>query len=573
MTKSKFAKLSLVSTVSLLAVAGCSTSVVDREKTLSRSDAMDRLDHNQGQIAANTPALTNAKATNRPSNINVREGLFLGDVGYQASNGNPLPSRFETEDGITLHFPAHIGIEQFSQALEKVTGIRVEYGDITMNPTLGQGSVDNGAGQASEGQGIGDADGEGGSAGMDDSAGSGGDAGKENPREFAAFVHPTEVKFAVNHHGKLSDLLDHVAARMNVDWAYEGGRIQFLGAQTVAYTIWSLPGKTTSEASIGGASDGLFGGGSPAKVTSTMELDYWETFDSGLAALMPMGGATYSVNRSSGTIVVTAPQNLQRRVQAFVERENRRLSRQVAVKLDVISFASDRKDEKGTSLSGLLDQSSRGFNIDLLSASNGVENGLNLDTGIVSGPLSGIGNVISVLSQKGKVSHVTSQTMIAMNNTPTPLSITDERAYLAGVTVTEEEGVTSTELETGTIQSGINAVVTPRIMSSGMVTLQYALNFTELVSLEEFKTDDGSASSQLPNILNQNFMQTVNIRSGDSIVIGSFDKKSTQDKSSGPFAPEFWGLGGSSEYSMKDQKILVIMTPVVLEDQNRPLRR
>ena len=564
--KTKFKNSTGLATVAaIFAIAGCTTT----SGVQSESDVNTQIDRAEGSIAANAPALNSAKDTTRPSNINVKKGMFLGDVGYQATNGDPLPSRFETDDGISLSIPGSINIEQFAQHIEKITGIRVDYIDLAATPQMGQGDVTGG--------GEGDDEGEGG----DDSAeqeepsfnGGSGTALASETLSSDAFLHPSERTFKVRHSGKLSALLTNIASRLGSDWVYEAGRIQFLGPQTTTYTIWSLPTSTTTEATVGGSNGTDFGGGQPASVTSSMTLDYWETFQSGMQAIIPNGGASYSVNKASGTIVVTGPQNIQRRVQKFVETENRRLSRQVAVRIDVVAFTQTRKDDKGISLSAILDQASNGFNLGVLSPVNEIVGGTVVNGNITSGQLDGGKGALSTLSSMGKTSVLTTQTVVAANNTPTPYSVSAEQGYLAGTsTVIDDDGET-VELTTGVIKSGINTVITPRILSSGDVNIHYTMNVTELTDLVNFEAPDGSSTVQLPSVSRRDFMQVVNIHSGDSIVIGSFDQTTSGAKKSGPFNPEFWGVGGNSGFESENTKILIIMSPVVMETQNAPRRR
>jgi type IVB pilus formation R64 PilN family outer membrane protein len=565
MNAHRIKEFGIITSLYVLGVSGCTTASTDGQKHLNGEDASDRIERAQGRIASSAPALTGTKRTNRPSNINVKDGLFLGDTGYLASNGNPLPARFETEDGISLSMAGAVNIEEFSQARERITGIRVDYNDISTMPTLQDGAAGGEDGEEEGEDGVVDST-------MRDTPSAGGGATRPDAE---AFLHPTERAFRVKHNGKLSDLLDSVASRMNSDWVYEAGRIQFLGPQTVTYTLWSLPGSMKSEAIVGGGgSEALFGGSAPATVSSLMDVDYWQTFEAGMQALVPNGGAAFSVNKTSGTIVVTGPQNIQRRVQRFIETENRRISRQVSVKIDVIAFSRNRSDTKATNISGLFDQITSGFNFELLSPSNSIDDGISLSTGVLSGSLEGASGAIRALSKAGQVSFLTSTSVTATNNTPTPINITNELAYLSGsTTTTDDEGAASTELETGIIRSGINTVVTPRIMSSGEVVIQYAMNITELKSLSEFASPTGDTMVQLPEVTSRNFLQTVNIDSGDSIVIASFDQQSTNKDSSGPFNPEFWGAGGSTNYGIDDTKVMIIMTPVVLEAQNKPYRR
>jgi len=541
-------RLAMVSTLAL--VAACASDLSDGT---GRSGVSARVDAVEGQVEEDGTALTSMTATGRPANIRVRDGLYLGHDGFRTGRGDPLPRKFQTPDAISLTNGGETNIVEVAGLIKRFTGIQVETRDLNSIPP--------------------------------EIARSTGDAGSAAARTVTPMVpHPLSVTFPLRYTGSLSGLLDYVASQAGVDWEYRGGKIRFLGAQTVTYTIWALPSSSQSETTIGGnsGSSDVFGGSSPATTTSKFETDYWSDVDATLASIVPETGAAFQVNRSSGTIIVTALQNVHERVMEFVERENARLSRQVAIKVDILSYARDNSDTRSTSFDLALQRAAAGLNLNLASAANEISGGMGISTTVLEkssgalADLTGSTAIINALAEQGKVSLLNSTSVIAMNNTATPVSMLNERAYLANITRTTDPdtGETTYSTDTGIVNDGLNMVVTPRILSSGDVSISYSMNLSELKQLEEFATDDGSVVLQLPEVNNRNFMQSMTIESGETMVIASYDRSYSKRGAKGPFNARLWGLGGSDSFRAQDSRIIVLMTPVVIEKQNAPhLRR
>lgn len=533
-----------LATLALVSLSACGGGNVDNWGSADRnnSSALDRYNSQSGQ-------LTNVRDSGRPGNVNVDRGLFLGEQGFRSGRGNPLPSRFETSNGVTVNTSTPVNIEEFAQMIEEITGIRVDYEDLRIGgPQSSSSSADAEQSDSSDAEEF--------------------VAGLVNQSRVTA-NSPLSKTFRVRHTGKLSSVLDTVASRLAADWMYEGGRIVFKGPQTITYTVWALPQNMSSNSSLGGGNEG-FGTSSQATTSSNLTNDYWESIEEGISGLMP-DNARYSVNKSSGTVTITGVQAVHLRVQDFIENENRRLSRQVAVKLDVVAFTKNRSDNRSVSLEGILSNIGTGVAI---SAGSIVERGAG---GSISAGVSGnegtLDATFQALSSLGRVSLLQSQSVTAMNNTPTPINLARERAYLSGTSteIDPNTGAENTTLETGIINTGMNFVVTPRIMSSNQVILNYTLNISELIGIEEISTNN--AAVQLPEVSTRNFMQTINIRSGDTVVIASTDQQTTRQESTGPFDPRAWGLGGSRAFDIEDTKIMVLMTPVVIDSSNTPRTR
>lgn len=561
-TSKKFIGATLIS---VLALSACST---DMSKPSGRASAQAQIGAVNAQITEDASRLQRVSETGRPANMRVRDGLYLGQDGFRTGRGDPLPRRLETDNGISINMAKEVGLREFSMELRRVTGLRVDYRDVATAPLM------SAVKEASDPKQNSGADST--MSLRDVAAGNLAPSNQNNSSKTEdTSDHPLDIKFRANYTGPLSGLLDQVATRIGADWEYRGGRIKFLGPQTITYTIWALPGAAEASSTIGGGgSSNVFGGSSPATTSRTISSDYWSALEAGLADIIPEFGARYSVNKASGTIVVTAFQNIHERIADFVEQENGRLSRQVAIKVDVLAFNSEESDTRSTSFSLALENAAAGLSFGMESAANEIDGASNLGVNVIdtSSSLSGSSALIRALSKQGNISILNSASVIATNNTPTPFSIMTEQAYLAGSTTTvDENGAESTELETGIVNSGINLVVTPRVLSSGTVNIDYSLNISELKGIELYEATD--ASVQLPEIDTRNFMQNLNMDSGDTMVIASYDGYHADRSGSGPFDPRLWGLGGNDQYQVENSKIVILMTPVVVEKQNAPRAR
>lgn len=547
--------IATTSLVSALALAGCAST---DGSVQTRSDINSKVSSLEGATKADQNVLGNMQATGRPTNMTVRKGLFLGDKGFYAGSGSPLPSRFETPDGISLSVAQAINIEQFSQKISDTTGIKVDYSDIIRFPADLPGP-DSASGQS----GMADST----SNSSADQSGS----GSKVKAQTAPFLHPSDRTFRIHYQGPLSGLLDQVSRRIGADWTYEGGVIRFQGPQTITYTLWALPTTMSSTSGVGNGSGQTFGGSTPATTTSQFNADYWAPIEAGLKAIVPNGMAGYALNKSNGTIIVTADKATQRRVQEYVATENKRLSRQVAVKVDVVAFTSTNADDRATSITGILNKLKAGFKFGLSSPVNMIDGGVGIGATRVKGDTNGSGAILNALSTQGRVSILNSVTVTATNDTPTPVSVTSDKAYLAGSSqTTASDGTQTTDLETGIVSTGMNMVVTPRILSTGDIVMQYTMNLTDLKGIQDFSAPDGTSSVQLPETSSRNFMQTVNMADGESLIIASYRSQNASTTTQGPFDPRLWGLGGKMGSNLEDTRIMVLMTPVIVAEQNKP---
>ena len=73
----------------------------------------------------------------RMDTIAVKDDIWLGNQSIRANEGDPLPARFEGEDGITLVSTSPVSLMQISEKITSLTGITVRVDDMILNEVRG----------------------------------------------------------------------------------------------------------------------------------------------------------------------------------------------------------------------------------------------------------------------------------------------------------------------------------------------------------------------------------------------------------------------------------------------------
>jgi hypothetical protein len=142
--------------------------------------------------------------------------------------------------------------------------------------------------------------------------------------------------------GDLSDYLNRIASMLDVSWQYGNGEVHVFRRVTRVFSLMVSPGSlavrddinTTGQNSGGGSAHaqqaGSFGSNSNGSTNST--YNPWEANDHVLKTMVSAEGK-YTVNQSSGTVVVTDAKENVDRIAEWVRQENATLTRQVAIEV------------------------------------------------------------------------------------------------------------------------------------------------------------------------------------------------------------------------------------------------
>jgi type IVB pilus formation R64 PilN family outer membrane protein len=546
-----------------LAVAGCTQTRQTADAAFARTTAQGDRDLAVRQ---------GLEAYRGPVNVRMSDGVWLGEAGQRNPMGEPLPGRLETRTGVVLNTERPLSLDQISQRLSELTGIRHAVDGVAVWQSAQQA----------------------GDPAAQLPAGIGGPAFDAPGPVLATIGGMRPGPMTVRYSGPLSGLLNQIAAHFEVDWEHRDGVVRFQGVQTRQFTLQALPNEVDVENRIQGAVSGTTGtqgsgatgqgaGGqqsSQQTATNRVRLNYWAAVEATIKSMLPEG-TPVSINRDAGTISITARPSLLRQVEQYVRTENRRLARQVAIEVKVLAIQSRDNDNYNLNLGILFRDVANGINLGFNSVApiGNLANSALISAGIVQNArqnwfnqsFQGSEAFIRALSERTNAALVTSASVTALNNQVAPLSILNTRGYLARVTQTQVEGASTptTSLEPGSVSTGFSMSVLPRIFSNGELMMNYNISLSELVG-DTFDTfSSGNNTIQLPNINSRALNQSVRMRSGDSLVLGGFERTRNSATDRGIGQPTFRLFGGGMDNSNLREILVVVITPVILESSGQ----
>ena len=173
---------------------------------------------------------------------------------------------------------------------------------------------------------------------------------------------------------------------------------------------------------------------------------------------------------------------------------------------------------------------------------------------VSEGAFGGSQVILQALEQVGDVSFLTSGQVVAANGQPSPLQVANEFTYLASSsTVSNATTGNITTLTPATKTVGFTANFLPMILGDNRIMLQYQINLSSLLSLNNVSS--GGSSIQTPNIATQSLQQQAFVRDGQSIVLFGYE----QERAASNWARFFPGI---SKDSNSDRTVMVIIMEV-----------
>ena len=470
--------------------------------------------------------------------VRVKDDIWLGDTSEVEYEGDPVPSYLETADGITLISNRPITLYEIGEMINKVTSISVRYEqeleeDVIALADANQPSLDTVGAQWTD-----------------------------------------STKMLLSYKGPLSGLLDEVCNRFGIWWKYEKKQIFFYKYITKTFVLYTLPTKPSLSVNVGGSSTEGSAGSSSVSLSNTANIDLWSNIEASIKSMIS-DGAEMTTDQSNGTITLTGTPTDIRKIAKFVNEQNIRLSRQVAISVKVLQVNISNNDQYGLDLKAAFNGSSS--HIEKLGFAGpgglGGEIAENLNMNIVTGDWK-LGAVIQALSTQGNTNLITSGTVTTLNNKPAPIQVVKTQNYISETTLTNNEGGSQDiTTETEEIETGFTLDVLPRILEHGRLMLMFNLTLSDLIELQKVSFGNDNQYIQNPIIETRGFTQEVAMKSGDTLILSGYERVETSATKTGVGSAENSLLGGSA-VANKNRSILVIMlTPVVMESPLTPESR
>ena len=519
---------------------GLGLSVLIFAASCSISTTMDETIQKDVSAAANLRE--KAKVPTSVANqdlVKVKDDIWLGDTSKIEYEGEPLPSYLETKDGITLVSNRPISLYEIGDMINRTTSLGIRYA-YELEESVREKGESN---RPIEGENQGD------------------------------WVSPDTM--IVSYQGPLSGFLDEVSSRFGVWWKYENKDIYFYKYITKTFVIYSLPSNPSLSVNVGGSSSGA-GGNSSISLSSSISVELWNQFESSIQAMVSEG-SKITVSPSDGTITLTATPNDIKLVSQYINEQNERLSRQVAISVKIMQVSVTDNDTYGLDLKATFGD---GVTSVGLTGTQGLasENPASaLTWGIIKKNWTADA-IMQAISAKNRSSLVTSGTVTTLNNKPAPIQVTQKQNYISEMTKTNN-GTDGTNYDisvtTAEIETGFTLDVLPRILEHGRMLVMFNMTLSDLLQLEKvsFGNADENQYIQNPKVESRAFTQEVALNSGESLILTGYEKVSSTTNKTGTGSAENSLLGGQATANRDRSILVIILTPVVLETPLSPETR
>jgi type IVB pilus formation R64 PilN family outer membrane protein len=383
--------------------------------------------------------------------------------------------------------------------------------------------------------------------------------------------------------GPLYRLLNLMAAKAGVHWAYHDGQVRFFLTETRVFTVDVLPGGMINTSSIsnassgGGSATGSSGINDQANQTSSISAKtaLYTSIVNNIKTILAQtqsagggggGGAStiqiptkVSASQTTGQVVVTASPHELHEVAKYIRAINKTMSKNVLIDVHIYSVTLNNSNNYNLNLNVALNSLGHGLSPLALTSpqsSNSTTGDGSISGGIVTSAVNASA-VAQALASAGKVSLVTSGSILALNGQPTPLQVSVTSTYLASVSSTNTLNVGSqVTLTPGQYTTGFQGTFLPAIRGSNIL-LQYSIDLSQELSLTNVSS--GGNSIELPTIATQAFMQRANLKSGQTVVLSGFKQINNSITHTGVGKAGFWGLGGGASESHQKSMLVIVM--------------
>lgn len=522
----------------MVAIAGSCSLSTKMDATIDR------------EVETTTQLKETAKIPDKALNddvVRVKNDIWLGDSSQIEYEGQPIPSYLEGKDGITLISNRPITLYEIGDMINKITGMRVSYATHLEKEVLSNGAKNKPTAQAIN----------------------------------ADWTDPS--KMLVSYQGPLSGLLNEIGSRFGIWWKYDRKEIYFYKFVTRTFVLYTLPSTPSLSVNVGGSSQGS-GGSSSISLQSSTKMDFWKNIETAIKNMLDKD-SKYTMDPSNGTITVSATPNDIKKVAKYINEQNTRLSRQVAISVKVLQVSIDDSDQYGLDLSAVW-KSPQGESIGVSSIAGGLGQDVtkNLTMTLLPGNVT-VNGALQALSTQGTTNLITSGTVTTLNNKPAPIQVVKKQNYISEITKTNSGGDASyydVSTETEEIETGFTMDVLPRILEHGRLMLMFNLTLSDLISLEKVSLDDrtdgetsegGGQYIQNPIIESRGFTQEVAMKSGQSLVLTGYERVENTSEKSGVGSANNSLLGGTATASKTRSILVIILTPVVLDSPLSPESR
>ncbi|EKE83829.1 hypothetical protein [Idiomarina xiamenensis] len=379
-------------------------------------------------------------------------------------------------------------------------------------------------------------------------------------------------------HGALGDLLRQLAQQTGYGYSIERQQVRWYRYQVAEFDIAFLVGSTRfllGEEATPNTVSNRFGQQLPTANANPIndnqsqylnvrheDLSVWQDLEAAVSLLLSAQGEVVINQSSTSLLVRDLPANVAR-VRDYINEQNHRLTRQVAVDVHVIDVAFDDGEQQRIDWQWLQQLNGGGTLSNFLH--NGAqlldsEQALSLGLQQITGSASGSSLLLSALAAQGQVRVSNQPRLLSLNNQIAKLVLQDNATYLASSGSSSTANVGSNDiLVPGVVSTGFELYLIPKILGK-QVLLQLSTSLSDLRSID--RVSSGESSIQTPHTTRKKFFMKAMIEDGQTLLLSGLRKHHYSQQQEHPFGR--WWLGGSRQQQRSQVETLLLITPHIL---------
>lgn len=349
-------------------------------------------------------------------------------------------------------------------------------------------------------------------------------------------------------------------------------------------------GGATGSSTAGGETTGgattIKGNITQTSKSDTTAFNFWDAIEKSISSILGTAATaapgqptaiqqSFTINRLTGTIVVTSSKRNIERVEQFLNTIKKAIHRQVLVEAKIIEVQLLEGLKYGIDWT-FVNQTLGDWQINITTPGSSSVFSLAspyINIGITRG--ASFSALLKALQSQGEVRTLSNPRVNIMNGQTALLSVGRSVSFISKVetTTTTAAGATPTTtftVQTSNILSGIIIGIVPYINENGEISLTVTPIISDLIQLQEKTVGTGTSQAQisLPTIDLRELSTTVKVRDGQMIIIGGLiSKKESFQDNKVPGLGDLPVLGGffkNRDKAESRSELVVVLQPVLV---------
>jgi type IVB pilus formation R64 PilN family outer membrane protein len=380
-----------------------------------------------------------------------------------------------------------------------------------------------------------------------------------------------------NRSRPLVDILDQIAAQLNVYWRYTGREIEFYRTETRVFDIRALTLVAKTDAKLGKGASGSKATFESSSQTSlkAIQQPMLEALQHRLQAFMTKAGVLAAQPGALTSVVVTDTPDALDAIEKYIARENRSMSRRVRLVFEEFSVIQKENINYGLDWSLALTNS-------LAVAQLAMTGGLRTEAGSADLSTQSQGSsaykaqaVVQAISKHADILRHTTVPVVTLNRRPITHAVRKTFTYVDQIQTSagQKDSSSSSNLAPSVSvrqrEETVGAFLTlvPDVQEDGQILLSVAYDNTVAQPLRQlaFGSGENQLKVQQITVEGNGTVQQVALRAGEPTLIAGFERHEEQNSQSrlAPNAPRL--TGGSDQVGQLRSLTLVVVTAQIEE--------